>query len=295
MGLLRKKADDPVTATEAELASLRARRDKLIEKAASAADELKRAVNQRRRTLLEIDLDNANDPRIAVGHLRDKADAIGDAIIEVDGRIVEVGQRLADVRDAAGRQGASGELGVLIDALAAAADRFATASADMLQALGPATFGTPHSSPTFASTVEVLTRDVTTAVRQLMGHARRHAKNIVVANAEIHRPSVPHPPTPPPMEIEQREIFALVRLRWTEDGQTKCCDKFAFAHLPVAAAERAIARNLADVRESERTKKLIAAFGISTAVIRPQMGIDVVNLDAEPVTDVGAPKYFDAF
>src|SRR5215831_13294286 len=89
MALFKRKAD-----SEREVADLRKRRGLLTDRLAAAERDLAKALDARRRALLESDLSEPAAEPIMIGRLRDEKDALVDALAQLDAKIAETEQRI---------------------------------------------------------------------------------------------------------------------------------------------------------------------------------------------------------
>jgi hypothetical protein len=260
----RSKVVDPVALAEKELGALMARRTKLAAALDHANRRLEEELSARRKQLVESDDDVGGQVRTAVAQLRDDVDGVTDALAQVDQRIAAAEARRAAERQRIERETASKELTAHTDDLATAIERFATAGAALLAAVRSVSPRVEHSaaSPEWTS---AMIESMLFASRALVDQGRVQSTRVAAGNVEILQPTVPRPePTPVP-PIERTEVFSLARLRWCEGETVKSCEKYAFVHLPIAAAERAVARNVADRRGSQRARHLVEVHGALNA------------------------------
>jgi hypothetical protein len=126
----------------------------------------------------------------------------------------------------------------------------------------------PNLAADFAPRARMLIKELPEALDQLVGEAYQFAVQ-TMDGAPIHRAQPQPKPEPPAPPIERTAVYALSPLRWTERGQKMTCPRYGMANMPTDVAERAIARNLADVLGSERVRRLTDAFGIVNNVPQP--------------------------
>ena len=102
MAFGRKK--DPIVELERERNELVARRDVLEQKFDRAHAALAAATNEQRTSLLDADLDDATAATrrdAVVRDARDRVEATGDALQEIERKIADATTRLAELRTAA--------------------------------------------------------------------------------------------------------------------------------------------------------------------------------------------------
>ena len=86
-----------------------------------------------------------------------------------------------------------------------------------------------------------------------------------------------------------REFTACLRIRWKERDQIVCAGKFSYANPPKNIAAVAVARNFADWPDAERTRNMIAAFGVDNGPTMPDLCVEVssdVPADEVPESDI---------
>jgi predicted nucleic acid-binding Zn-ribbon protein len=136
MALLRRKSENPVAALERDLSDLLARRDVVEQKFDQAHAALAAATNERRQALLDSDLDDATAAARRDGVVRDARDrveAIGDALQEIERKIADATTKLAELRDRAERAELARAIEADVSVLAEARDAFAAAAERLIR------------------------------------------------------------------------------------------------------------------------------------------------------------------
>ena len=282
MGIFkRKNGADAISTIEGEIEAMRARRTKLHAQLATAEAELERAIADRRRHLVEEDVDgDANHhPRDVVGHARDHRDGLIDAIAELDQRIAAVETKLVEARDRLAREAAAKELNALAEALDATVERFREAADGMTAAVVPIAHLVPHSSPTLAARLTELTRDAAAAVGELLVMARTHAEQVIAGTGTIRHPPAPAAPAPAvPPDVPRRVIFVRANSSWQEpDGTIATAGIHSTPSVPVKIAEQALRNNTALVPGSEIAQKLLQIEGPDWGKPHPNDCVDLAT------------------
>jgi hypothetical protein len=280
MALLRRKSS-PIAEAEAELSDLTSRREVLEQKFDKAHAALAAAINERRTSLLDADLDDATAATrrdAVVRGARDRVEAIGDALQEIERKIADATTRLAELRDHAEREQIAAAVTSDAAALEVAAKAFADASTALIPIMTAVVGKVPNSAVDFAPRISQILGEIPVALSQLVADARGFAARTASGSEPLRRAPPPAPKTVELPQIERTEIYALAPLRWTERGQTLTCPRYGMARLPADIAARAITANLADTIGSPRAKKLQESFGL---IHGPCMADDCTDLDPE--------------
>jgi hypothetical protein len=223
---------------------------------------------------------------------RDRVEALGDAISEIERKIADVESRLLAARDAAERAELARAVTANADALVAASAGFADASGNVLPLMDALVAKLPGVAADFVPRFRMLMGELPAAVNQLVSDARRHAANVMKGNVPGVRPAPPPPEPPPAAPIERTRIYCLSPLTWREGEQVMCSPRYGWATAPRQIAELALARGLAALPDSDITRRTIEAFGANHAVTAPEMCLDLDGLD-QPATEppaAGQPR-----
>jgi predicted nucleic acid-binding Zn-ribbon protein len=135
MALLRRKSS-PISEAETALSDLTSRRDVVEQKFDRAHAALAAATNERRQALLDSDLDDATAAARRDGVVRDARDrveAIGDALQEIERKIADATTKLAELRDRAERAELARAIEADVSVLAEARDAFAAAAERLIR------------------------------------------------------------------------------------------------------------------------------------------------------------------
>jgi hypothetical protein len=276
MVLFKRKGE-----SEREVADLRKRRTMLAERLLAAERDLAQALDDRRRVLLEADLDAPATEPIMIGRLRDEKDALVDAIGRVDAKIAEAEQRIATDRERTAREKEAAERRRQIEAADAAAQDFAAAAERLvatLQPLAPVSLAAGAA----ASNTKYLTDQLSLGVAAGLAECRSYIARVASGTVAIVAEPIRIAPPPPAPDVERIAVMLFQASRWNEpDGVTDTGARNGIVKLPVAVAERACVRNLAVRIDSERYHKLRASevepYGQQWAKPLPQD--TVVDLD----------------
>jgi predicted nucleic acid-binding Zn-ribbon protein len=135
MALLRRKSS-PISEAETALSDLTSRRDVVEQKFDRAHAALAAATNERRQALLDSDLDDATAAARrddVVRDARDRVEAIGDALQEIERKIADATTKLAELRDRAERAELARAIEADVSVLAEARDAFAAAAERLIR------------------------------------------------------------------------------------------------------------------------------------------------------------------
>ena len=293
--LSRRKPETPLAALEREVSDLVARRVALEGKLAETNGALREALDQRRQSLLDSDLDDATAAArrdLLVRDGRDRVEALGDALAQLGTKIADAEQRLGELRDRAEREQIAAAVRAATAELETARAEFnevAVKLVGMMQAVAACTANVqPDLLPQISA---FIISEVPTAVDGLIGHARAYAAQTESGHAPIHRPAAPPPAELPEPAIERMRVYTLVALRWKEREQVRTAARYTYAEPPRALAERAIGRNLADLPDSDRAKNLIQSFGLIHSPAHPDDCADLESLDQPAPAESSSPTF----
>jgi hypothetical protein len=283
MGLFQKSSD-PIRALERDLEAKLSQREALSKRLA-AAEPL---IAKKRAAAEKIAMNGADDQELdrAEADARaaeDRVQTLRGGLVQFDQAISSAEQELATAVDKKQR----GETADAIDRMIADIERALPPYSAAMQALEATFKPTIRIIPAvgrlmnflqgtraeLANAVSVINRDLRArAVATREGHGP----------ADLPRIQAPALVEPTRAKIETRRVFSLEALRWTEHGEHRVSAKYAQVDLPVALLPRALAAHLVDEFDSERTRRLIAAYGQSTAT--PSLDdAGLVDLDAMAV------------
>jgi len=278
--LFKKKPADPTIANlEVELAGLRARYASLSKQFTAAEAELASALATR-RSILSGDSDPSDktalpaiDQRIAAAERN--VSGLRDALQVVGGRIDSVEDRLATSRLQNARDTEASAAIAEADALAAALDRHAAIGAELLPLVEAGVARIRNCAPDYLPRISVMITTPPLAGAELVGRLRDYAASVAGGSVTLGRPVVIPAPEPAPV-IERKQLFAVSNICWREGAETKVAAKYSFCSPPLAAAETALARDLAREPENPTVASMVATFGTSSsASLQPSMCTDL--------------------
>jgi hypothetical protein len=289
MAFGRKK--DPIVELERERNELVARRDVLEQKFDRAHAALAAATNERRTSLLDADLDDATAATrrdAVVRDARDRVEAIGDALQEIERKIADATTRLAELRTAAEQSENAREIRAAASPLADARNEAAAGLLKTLDTARALTAKVPVNVD-FIPQLNSIAETFLAATGELLETAERHAAGVMNGSVPGARPPPPPLPEPPAPPIARVTIYALSPLRWKEREQTMTAPRYAWANPPRPVAALAVERGLAGLPDSEHVRRVIESFGVASGPGDPDQAIDLDRLD-EPPAEQHAPS-----
>jgi hypothetical protein len=225
---------------ENEIAGLRSRRDVLADRLARADADIERALADRRRQLVETDLDQGDVEPTHIGQLREARASFADAVAAIDLKIAEAVARLDQERDRLQRKTAATELSGVTDELAKLADDLAAVTSKIPSKLGAVIDRLPHAVVSKSHTA-AFADEVVAALRLVVSEARSHASQVTAGTGSIYEPAQ-QPANPPVPKVERLEIFPLQPSKWTEpDGTVLTVGAHVTCDPPVEVARAALA------------------------------------------------------
>jgi len=263
--------------TEAELATLTARRDRNESKRAAAKTELEAAERARLALLTESDADDAKSEakaQLRVDVARSTLDGFEAALASLNAQIAVAERKLAAERDQAERKSVADK----IEANIVAAEKNLDAIG-MLRLFGEA-FGElrvlSYDARQIEEMVKEVARQLELAASAAIGDARSQARQI--RDGAMRVPDLRPEPIPalPPAPEQKERVFATKPLRWTgRDGQLCVAPSRFDVDLPPEAARRAVELGAALSVTDDRVKQLRG----SKPFLQP-LSKTCVNLDA---------------
>ena len=276
MALFKK---NNATAAERDLDALRHRKALLEKQREIAESALEKAVADRRRILLESDLDQnggQREPVALIERLKDENEAVTDALAVIDQKIADAEARVAAEKDETARQREAEKRQAGLAAARNMLDRFREISTELVDALallrscGPACAAAHGNLEYFA---RELPGGIQAAFIEVEGYCAMVAGGNVPIRAEVVAPQTP----PPAPAIERRVIVCLQASKWFEpDGTIRTAGKLSQAHVPITIAEQAVAIDNALPVDSDAYKRLREFEPVDHA---PQLERDCYWLD----------------
>jgi hypothetical protein len=282
MAIFKRKT--PVQKTEDQLATLKARRDRVDSKRAAAKIELDVAERARLALLTESDADDPQAEAKAqarVDSARSALDGLLAALSALNGQIAAAEQKLTAERDQAERNVVAEK----IEANVVAAEKTLDAI-DMLRIFGEAfTALSPlsYDARQIDEAVREIAKQFEAAASAAISDVRSQAARIRNGTAKI--PDLrPEPlPSPPPAPERTERVFALKPLRWTgSDGQVHVAPSRHDVQLPVEAARRALDLKAALEPNDERVKQLRGTLPFLRPLARTCVNLDAGAEEVQP-------------
>jgi hypothetical protein len=232
---------------ERELANLRRRWELVAGQLQSAERALNEAVDERRKVLLEADLENlakngSQSPKAFISRLRDEHSACVDALATLDHKIVAAEQKIAVERDIAARQ-AEAELRTRqISEAEEARARFIAAGELLAQKLEPLV-PTAIEVGAAAGNVKFLTAQLALGVEAGLVAAKGYAARITETGEPIRVEIAKVEPPKPLPRIERRSMLLLQASLWPDPEEPspgiRTSGKMTTVPLPLAVADAA--------------------------------------------------------
>jgi hypothetical protein len=227
---------------EKALDDLKHRRGLLELQLNAASQKLAEAVEARRKTLLESDLEqNGGAPiKNIIPRLRDEATALAEAVATLDAQIVEAENKLAIERERIKREQERDLRQSQLDAARKACDRFKEVAAELVALLKPlASIG--YDCAHARNVTEFLAGQLALAHEAAFGEASRYVAQVASGHTPIKtEPVVIAPPPPPLPPIERQVVFLRVAGRWMERDETRTSGPHTSPDLPVEVAKLAL-------------------------------------------------------
>jgi hypothetical protein len=277
MGIFRKSA---VEQLESEIDQLHTRR-KLLARQREAADAaLQKALADRRKRLLEDDLDRSNGERgpvrALIERLRDENDSITDALNSLDAKLAEAETKLAQARERGKRDAERQHRQEQLDAARAARNEFKEVAARMVEALAPlAPIGVMSAAAHV--NLQYLAGELTKGFDAAFTEVQSYISMVTAGEAAIKAEPVVLPSAPPPAPIERRSVTLLQASRWMDVDGIRTGGKLSEADLPLAVAEKALAYGYALETGSDAVRRMLETTGRDYAPQLPQHCVDITR------------------
>jgi hypothetical protein len=291
MGLLSRR-NSPIATIETELADLERRRSRLADQLTHIEGELSAAVAARRKQMVETDQDNGVDARGEINNLRDRVAELGEAVGEIDSRILTARGRLDQERDRIARQAESELRTKHLAAVRSALDDFQAAGSRLIDALAAMTAIGPACSAA-AIDVKSLVPQLGKAVEVAMVEVENYTATVASGYAAIRIEPKPTEPPAPPKPIARRSMLLLQSSRWPdpeEPGGVRTSGRMTTAMLPLDVASAAASHGFAidpaseqafHLRQIESTDYAFNAPGECVDICSPKSAFQPL---AQPVT-----------
>ena len=285
------KKKDPAAEIEAELSGLRERREQLAARLTETKQDIEAALLDRRRALVEAVDDQPLSRR--VDELRATAEALQDAILEVDRRIVAAEKDIANAR---GRAAVDAEVrtrqGHLAE-LSAASAEFAPAATRLAKALGALSAASPTAASAGAY-INNLKNELKAAVESAVSEVQSYLAMLDAGNvAPRPQPESPPPPAPPPPRGPRKAVYLMVDGKWTEDDGKVCSrTRYNDVELPERIATVALQHGHAIEKTDERARGLRVTRGSDYSPIAPALCIDITLPRPKPLEVAKQPRAF---
>jgi hypothetical protein len=244
---------------ERELEALRHRRELLTRQREVADGALSKALADRRRVLLESDLDKTGGEREPirrlVERLRDEAESITDAIGSLDRQISETEDKLAQERDKGIRDRERQHRQEALDAARVVLGDFRAVSARMVEALAPLA-GIGVMSAAAHTNLAYLAGELDKGIQASFAEVESYISMIVSGDAPIKIDPPMVAPVPPPAAIKRKAVFLRRAGRWQEGPEVITAGKHVTCSPPLAIALAAIEHGHAVDPESRVAQEL---------------------------------------
>jgi predicted nucleic acid-binding Zn-ribbon protein len=282
------------------LAKLEAQRSALADKLAAARAAAEQAMSARRSFLLSGAIDDVKSRAQVDRRVIDCQSAevgIEDALEQIDLQIESAKATLDLERDKAKRDAYAKALRAKADALAEKTAQYQNVGEELL-ALVEAIDALPHSNPDFKIRMRTLVTELPLAAVQFVEEARQNAAGVEVGRLPI--PGTPQPvkATAPAPHVEHRDVFLMQDSKWPLHGETRTGAKYSTASVPVAIANKGIAKGLAYELASPVVAKLKELHGDRRVMVHAMECTDLETgskvydgptIDGSPPPVIGKP------
>src|SRR5262249_36602057 len=154
-------------------------------------------------------------------------------LFELDEQIVATERACVDAKVQRDRDRMADEIEAMVAAIEQAAPKFDSGAVALVDAVTNSAASVPDASR-FATSMEGVRREVTSAVELLCWELRSTAVRTRAGNANVALLTQAEPEQPQLPEVERQMIYALSPLCWREGGELRKAQAFTLVELPRA-------------------------------------------------------------
>jgi hypothetical protein len=243
MGLFKPKSkpNGTVSDIETELQSLRDERSALVERETQAQQSRDNADNRLRELIADRGDGEAGKALAQDVHIAEiMRDRYSAEIRDLDSRIADAEQRLAEAKDKIERVATSKAIIDKTDTLSVIIERLRSTVADLTPAHEAVVPFVPFGNQSLPAQVHEHLLAITVSIEQTIADARANAEKIKAGTSPIVRsPEQPVEIAPPP-DVECKLVFLTTDAKWDDVDGVRTAGKHRSIDLPVAIAEAAI-------------------------------------------------------
>jgi hypothetical protein len=274
------KPKNPATGIERELENLRYRKSQLHSLLVAAETRLGEVLDERRRSLLEADLDKVGGERERVRALidrhRDERDSAIDAIATIDQKLADCETRLAQERDKGARKREADKRSEEVDKARMELSEYRSANARMIDALRPLAGIVPAALAALEN-LQRLGHELAIGVELALAESESYVTMMRDGGAPIRTELAPPPAPPQPPKVERLTVVCLAPSKWREaSGEIRSAGRLCEADPPRAIADRALQLHNAILPNSAEHLRLRETEPVDHA---PQLERDCFWLD----------------
>jgi hypothetical protein len=201
-------------------------------------------------------------------------------LAELDEQIASTERALADATAQRDRNMVADEIEAMAAAIQRAAPGFSAGAAPLVEAVTKSAVSVPEATR-FSTSVDMLRREVLSAVELICWELRSAAVRTRAGNANITLRGIAEPEQPPPPEIERQLIYTLSPLLWREGSEVRRVPAFALVELPKMLLPAALRHQHVDYLNARRVQTLMHVHGSGGFDSEPPEGDpQLVDLDA---------------
>jgi hypothetical protein len=284
MNFLGRIPKDGVSTIQGEIDELRARKKMLGKQLETAEASLSKAIDDRRRQLLESDLDKTNGQPIKniVGRLRDERDAVTDALDSIAVKLAEAEQRLVAERDKAARDAERQRRQEQLDHVRLSIEAYQGALTRLIESLEPLR-GAALSIASILDSLKYLSPQIQTGLKIGVADIGAYIEQMLVGRLPIAPEAAPAAvpkPLPPPMQ--RQVVFLRHAAKWVEDGEIKTSGPHTTPALPAEVARLALEYDHAVAMDSPTAAGLRAQKDPDYAFWDPSRCVDLMKPKPAP-------------